>query len=161
MTLLGQNVDSYKWENPETGEPTDFADLLAMTAHIDPNLRVRFSTSHPKDMTDKVLHTMATHENMQVHSLAGADPGNSRILEMIYESHLRPRMVHRTEWKAFMKSLPEAAVSTTSSQVLFKKQKKHQDTLSIVEWAEYSMCPICLLLRAPWNQHAKTTVRHS
>jgi tRNA-2-methylthio-N6-dimethylallyladenosine synthase len=55
VTLLGQNVDSYKWENPETGKAVSFAELLEMVALVAPELRIRFSTSHPKDITDDVL----------------------------------------------------------------------------------------------------------
>ena len=64
VTLLGQNVDSYKWENPETGQMVNFANLLQMIAEINPLLRVRFSTSHPKDITDEVLLTMAKYKNI-------------------------------------------------------------------------------------------------
>jgi tRNA-2-methylthio-N6-dimethylallyladenosine synthase len=70
ITLLGQNVDSYYW-TPESsegnmgwGKPVTFANLLEQVALIDPSLRVRFSTSHPKDITDEVLHTIAAHENI-------------------------------------------------------------------------------------------------
>ena len=59
VTLLGQNVDSYKWKNPESDTQVTFAELLMMVADVHPDLRVRFSTSHPKDMTDDVLHAMA------------------------------------------------------------------------------------------------------
>ena len=64
VTLLGQNVDSYKWEHPETTTVTNFAQLLAMVADVAPELRVRFSTSHPKDITDEVLYTMAKYDNI-------------------------------------------------------------------------------------------------
>ncbi|MBE7176613.1 MAG: MiaB/RimO family radical SAM methylthiotransferase, partial [Mucilaginibacter polytrichastri] len=72
VTLLGQNVDSYKWKGKNEGEnsssepvsPVNFAQLLEMVAAVSPELRVRFSTSHPKDITDEVLYTMARHENI-------------------------------------------------------------------------------------------------
>ncbi|MEY3369284.1 MAG: hypothetical protein RI973_2439 [Bacteroidota bacterium] len=64
VTLLGQNVDSYKWQNPENGETVNFAQLLEMVARLNPALRVRFSTSHPKDITDEVLFTMSRYENI-------------------------------------------------------------------------------------------------
>jgi len=63
VTLLGQNVDSYKWKK-ETDETVSFAELLEMVAKVNPLLRIRFSTSHPKDMLDDVLHTMAKYENI-------------------------------------------------------------------------------------------------
>src|SRR6186713_229662 len=64
VTLLGQNVDSYYWHNPESGVNITFAALLEMVARINPKLRVRFSTSHPKDITDDVLYTIAAFENI-------------------------------------------------------------------------------------------------
>jgi len=71
VTLLGQNVDSYKWENPETKENVTFANLLKMVADVHPDLRVRFSTSHPKDITDEVLYAIRDNENIcnQVHDV--------------------------------------------------------------------------------------------
>ena len=59
VTLLGQNVDSYKWENPESEEKVNFAQLLEAVALVHPDLRIRFSTSHPKDITDEVVHTLS------------------------------------------------------------------------------------------------------
>ena len=64
VTLLGQNVDSFKWVNPETKEKVNFANLMEMVAQISPNLRVRFSTSHPKDITNEVLYTIAKYDNI-------------------------------------------------------------------------------------------------
>ena len=64
VTLLGQNVDSYKWTNPKTNEVVNFAKLLERSALIHSDLRIRFSTSHPKDITDDVLHTIAKYENI-------------------------------------------------------------------------------------------------
>jgi len=78
VTLLGQNVDSYKWQNPET---------QAMVALISPDLRVRFSTSHPKDMTDDVLHTMAKYENICNYIHLPVQSGNSRILKMMNRTY--------------------------------------------------------------------------
>ena len=64
VTLLGQNVDSYKWEDENSGEKVNFAQLLEKVALVNPELRVRFSTSHPKDITDDVLYTMAKYKNI-------------------------------------------------------------------------------------------------
>ena len=64
MTLLGQNVDSYYWTDNQTGQTITFAQLLEMVALISPLLRVRFSTSHPKDITDDVLFTMKKYDNI-------------------------------------------------------------------------------------------------
>ncbi len=138
VTLLGQNVDSYKWENPETGERADFADLLAMTAAVHPDLRVRFSTSHPKDMTDKVLHTMAAHENICKYIHLPVQSGNSRILEMMNRTYDRDWYMERIE--SIRSILPDAAVSSDIiTGFCSETEEEHQDTLSMVEWAGYTM----------------------
>lgn len=138
VTLLGQNVDSYKWENPESNERADFADLLAMTAAIHPDLRVRFSTSHPKDMTDKVLHTMAAHENICKYIHLPVQSGNSRILEMMNRTYDRAWYKERME--SIRRILPDAAVSSDIiTGFCSETEEEHQDTLSMVEWAGYSM----------------------
>lgn len=77
VTLLGQNVDSYKWQHPETDNWYHFADLLKLVAEVSPLLRVRFSTSHPKDITDEVLHTMAAYENICNYIHLPVQSGNS------------------------------------------------------------------------------------
>ena len=138
VTLLGQNVDSYKWENPETGEKVNFARLLEMTALIHPDLRVRFSTSHPKDMTDEVLHTMARHDNICKYIHLPVQSGNSRILEMMNRTYDRPWYVQRIE--AIRRILPDATVSSDIiTGFCSETEEEHQDTLSMVEWANYSM----------------------
>src|SRR5690606_32080587 len=82
VTLLGQNVDSYYYTPTEAGgagTPVTFAGLLEMVAQISPLLRIRFSTSHPKDITDDVLHTMAAHENICKYIHLPVQSGNTRI----------------------------------------------------------------------------------
>ncbi|MFM7770931.1 MAG: MiaB/RimO family radical SAM methylthiotransferase, partial [Bacteroidota bacterium] len=83
VTLLGQNVDSYYWRNPETEEDITFARLLEMVALISPKLRVRFSTSHPKDITDEVLYTMSSYENICRYIHLPVQSGSSRILQLM------------------------------------------------------------------------------
>lgn len=99
VTLLGQNVDSYKWSPEENNkarlEKTNvssvvrFADLLEMVANVHPDLRIRFSTSHPKDITDDVLHTMARHENICKYIHLPVQSGNNRILELMNRGYTR------------------------------------------------------------------------
>jgi tRNA-2-methylthio-N6-dimethylallyladenosine synthase len=138
VTLLGQNVDSFKWENPETGIVADFADLLEMVANIHPDLRVRFSTSHPKDMTDKVLETMAAHENICKYIHLPVQSGNSRILEMMNRTYDREWYIDRIE--AIRRIMPDC---TVSSDIIVgfctETEEEHQDTLSMVEYANYTM----------------------
>lgn len=138
VTLLGQNVDSYKWENPETGQRVDFADLLEMTAQVHPDLRVRFSTSHPKDMVDKVLHTMARYDNICKYIHLPVQSGNSRILELMNRTY--DRAWYRDRIEAIRRILPDAAVSSDIiTGFCTETEEEHQDTMSMVEWANYSM----------------------
>ncbi|MFY8036342.1 MAG: MiaB/RimO family radical SAM methylthiotransferase, partial [Cyclobacteriaceae bacterium] len=99
VTLLGQNVDSYKWSEVENNkarleknqitEIVNFAHLLEMVAKVHPDLRVRFSTSHPKDITDEVLHTMARYDNICKYIHLPVQSGNSRILELMNRGYTR------------------------------------------------------------------------
>ncbi len=99
VTLLGQNVDSYKWSAEENNKArmekkavdkiVNFANLLELVARVHPDLRVRFSTSHPKDITDEVLHTMARHENICKYIHLPVQSGSSRILEMMNRGYSR------------------------------------------------------------------------
>lgn len=138
VTLLGQNVDSYKWEHPDTGAVTDFADLLTIVANIHPDLRVRFSTSHPKDITDKVLHTMATHENICKYIHLPVQSGNTRVLELMNRTYTREWYMERME--AVRRIIPDCAVSSDIiAGFCSETEEEHQDTLSMIEWAQYSM----------------------
>jgi len=136
VTLLGQNVDSYKWTNPESGELYTFAQLLEMTAAVHPLLRVRFSTSHPKDMTDDVLHVMARFDNICKYIHLPVQSGNSRVLELMNRTYDRPWYQQRIE--AIRRILPEAAVSSDIiSGFCSETDEEHQDTLSLMEWSDF------------------------
>lgn len=138
VTLLGQNVDSYKWENPETEAKVDFADIMAMVADIHPDLRVRFSTSHPKDITDKVLHTMRRYENICKYIHLPVQSGNSRILELMNRTYDREWYMERV--KAIYRIIPECAISSDMiAGFCSETEEEHQDTLSIMEFTQYSM----------------------
>jgi tRNA-2-methylthio-N6-dimethylallyladenosine synthase len=99
VTLLGQNVDSYKWSAQENNKARlnklkdspviNFANLLERVAQVDPDLRVRFSTSHPKDITDEVLETMKAYENICKYIHLPAQSGNSRVLELMNRTYSR------------------------------------------------------------------------
>ncbi len=138
VTLLGQNVDSYRWQNPETGQTVNFAQLLERVALVHPRLRVRFSTSHPKDMTDEVLHTMARYDNICKYIHLPVQSGNSRILALMNRTYDRPWYEERI--RAIRRILPEAAVSSDIiAGFCTETEEEHQDTLSIIEWANFSM----------------------
>ena len=138
VTLLGQNVDSYKWKNPGDGQVVSFASLLRMVADIHPGLRVRFSTSHPKDITDEVLHTMAAHENICKYIHLPVQSGNSRILQLMNRTYDRSWYTSRLE--AIRTILPDCAVSSDIiTGFCSETEEEHRDTLSMMEFAGYSM----------------------
>ncbi len=138
VTLLGQNVDSFKWENPETKEIVNFAQLLEMVALIHPDLRVRFSTSHPKDITDEVLHTIAKYENLCKYIHLPVQSGNSRILKLMNRTYDRAWYEERVE--AIYRIIPECAISSDIiTGFCTETEEDHQDTLSIIEQSQYTM----------------------
>lgn len=138
VTLLGQNVDSYHWKNPDTEEAIDFADLLELTAAIDPDLRVRFSTSHPKDITDKVLNNMAKYENICKYIHLPVQSGNSNILKKMNRTYDREWYINKV--RRIYEIMPDCAISSDMiAGFCGETEEEHQETLSIMEIAQYSM----------------------
>ncbi|AIZ64063.1 (dimethylallyl)adenosine tRNA methylthiotransferase [Hymenobacter sp. DG25B] len=139
VTLLGQNVDSYKWASEDGAEQVNFAQLLESVALISPELRVRFSTSHPKDITDEVLHTMARHENICKYIHLPAQSGNTRILKLMNRTYDRPWYEDRVQ--AIRRILgDECAISSDMiSGFCSETEEEHQDTLSLMEYVKYDM----------------------
>ncbi|MEO1712675.1 MAG: tRNA (N6-isopentenyl adenosine(37)-C2)-methylthiotransferase MiaB, partial [Bacteroidota bacterium] len=138
VTLLGQNVDSYKWENPETKEVVNFAELLEMTAKVHPKLRIRFSTSHPKDITDEVLYTMGRYQNICEYIHLPVQSGNSRVLELMNRTYDREWYMDKI--RAINRILPDCAISSDIiAGFCSETEEEHQDTLSMIEFANYSM----------------------
>ena len=138
VTLLGQNVDSYHWKNPESGETIDFAQLLSMVAEVSPLLRVRFATSHPKDMTDDVLKTMAKYHNICKYIHLPVQSGSSRVLELMNRTYDREWYISRID--RIYELVPGVAVSSDIiAGFCTEDESDHQQTLSIMKYADYSM----------------------
>src|SRR5690606_10133944 len=143
VTLLGQNVDSYKYTKPvaegEVPEPAvNFAQLLAMVAEVSPELRVRFSTSHPKDITDEVLFTMAKYENICKYIHLPVQSGSSRILELMNRTYDREWYMNRVS--RIYEIMPDCAISSdVIAGFCTETEEDHRETLSMMEWANYSM----------------------
>ena len=147
VTLLGQNVDSYKWspeennkarlEKTEVTEVVKFSNLLEMVAAVHPDLRVRFSTSHPKDITDDVLHAMARHENICKNIHLPAQSGNSRILEMMNRGYTREWYLEKVE--RIREILGERCGLSTDMITGFcsETEAEHQETLSLMETVKF------------------------
>ncbi len=154
VTLLGQNVDSYKWTNPENGEHINFARLLEKVAQIHPDLRVRFSTSHPKDITDEVLMTMASYENICKYIHLPVQSGNSRVLELMNRTYDREWYIDRVN--SIRRILPECAISSdVITGFCSETEIEHQDTLSIMNFAQYSMSYMFAYSERPGTLAAK------
>lgn len=138
VTLLGQNVDSYYYTAPGQSTAITFANLLDAVARISPKLRVRFSTSHPKDITDEVLHTMAAHENICKYIHLPVQSGSTRILQLMNRTYTR-------EWYAakvdrIRDILPGCGISSDIiAGFCTEEERDHKDTLSIMEYSKYDM----------------------
>ncbi|HEY8401072.1 MAG TPA: MiaB/RimO family radical SAM methylthiotransferase, partial [Cytophagaceae bacterium] len=130
VTLLGQNVDSYKWESEDKSEKVNFAQLLERVALLSPDLRVRFSTSHPKDITDEVLYTMKKYENICKYIHLPAQSGNTRILEKMNRTYTREWYIERID--AIRRIIGEDCGISTDMIAGFcsETEEEHQDTLS-------------------------------
>ncbi|RYG09484.1 MAG: radical SAM protein, partial [Chitinophagaceae bacterium] len=177
VTLLGQNVDSYLWNQPKaekvkiddltddmntlTGDAllealsnknelpeklvkkdeeagsVNFAQLLEMVAAISPDLRIRFSTSHPKDITDEVLYTIAKHDNICNYIHLPVQSGNSRILALMNRTYTREWYMNRID--AVRRIIPGCAISADIiAGFCTETEEEHQDTLSIMDYAKYN-----------------------
>lgn len=137
VTLLGQNVDSFKW-NPEGEEPINFAQLLQLVANVSPELRIRFSTSHPKDITNEVLETIAANENICNYIHLPAQSGNSRILKKMNRTYDREWYLERAD--AIRRIVGEDAGMSSDfiSGFCSETEEDHKDTLSLMEHVKYN-----------------------
>ncbi|TVQ43798.1 MAG: tRNA (N6-isopentenyl adenosine(37)-C2)-methylthiotransferase MiaB [Saprospirales bacterium] len=154
VTLLGQNVDSYKWENPENSEVYSFARILRMVADIHPDLRVRFSTSHPKDITDDVLFAIAEYENICNYIHLPVQSGNSRVLELMNRTYTREWYMDKV--KRIYEVIPDCAISSDMiAGFCTETEEEHKDTLSIMDFTQYSMSYMFMYSERPGTLAAK------
>lgn len=137
VTLLGQNVDSYKWKNPENDKVVTFAELLERIALLSPDLRIRFSTSHPKDITDDVLYTMAKYENICKYIHLPVQSGSTRILKLMNRTYTAEW--YREKVNRIYEIMPDCAVSSDMiAGFCTETEEDHQETLAIMEHSGYS-----------------------
>ena len=138
VTLLGQNVDSYKWKNPETGDVVSFAQLLVMVSKIHPDLRVRFSTSHPKDITDDVMIAIRDHENICNYIHLPVQSGSSRILKLMNRTYDRSWYMSKID--RIRELIPDCAISSDIiTGFCTETEEDHLESLSIIDYAKYTM----------------------
>ena len=173
VTLLGQNVDSYKFSYEVSGmryEVSDesiasnlkaqssklinFANLLEMVAQIHPDLRVRFSTSHPKDITDEVLYTMARYENICKYIHLPVQSGNSEILKKMNRTYDREWYMNRV--KRIYEIMPDCAISSDIiTGFCSETEEQHRDSISMIEFADYTMSYMFMYSERPNTPAAK------
>lgn len=149
VTLLGQNVDSYNWspnqelngndehEKANEKEVVNFARLLAKVADIHPDLRVRFSTSHPKDITDEVLYTIKRYDNICKYIHLPAQSGNSRILELMNRTYSREWYIKKID--AIREILGEECGISSDMITGFcsETEEEHKDTVTLMDYVQY------------------------
>lgn len=155
VTLLGQNVDSYKWKSADETEQVNFAQLLESVALVNPLLRVRFSTSHPKDITDEVLYTINKHDNICKSIHLPAQSGNSRILELMNRTYDREWYLGRIE--AIRRIIGSDCGISTDMIIGFcsETEEEHHDTLSIMEQVRYNFAYMYTYSERPGTPAAK------
>lgn len=158
VTLLGQNVDSYIWSGgglkkdiltPEQkANSVNFAKLLEMVAQIHPDLRVRFSTSHPKDLTDDVIYTIANYENICNYIHLPVQSGNSRILEMMNRGYNREWYLERIA--AIKRIIPDCGISMDIiTGFCSETEDEHKDTLTLMEEVKYDFAYMFMYSERP------------
>ncbi|MBK7679373.1 MAG: tRNA (N6-isopentenyl adenosine(37)-C2)-methylthiotransferase MiaB [Chitinophagaceae bacterium] len=136
VTLLGQNVDSYYFLDEKNDITVTFAMLLERVALISPLLRVRFSTSHPKDITDEVLHTIAKYDNICNYIHLPVQSGSSRILQLMNRTYTREWYMGKVD--RIKQIIPDCGISADIiTGFCTEEEQDHQDTLSIMEYAKY------------------------
>ena len=137
VNLLGQNVDSYLWKDPESADgDVNFAQLLEMVARISPDLRVRFSTSHPKDISDEVIYTMAMYDNICKHIHLPVQSGSNAMLEKMRRKYTREWYLERV--RKIRSVMPDCGLTTDIiAGFCGETEQDHKDTLSLMEEAAF------------------------
>lgn len=152
VTLLGQNVDSYSYGR--NGHEEGFPELLESVAAISPLLRVRFSTSHPKDISDQLLTTMSKYRNVCRHIHLPVQSGSTRILELMNREYSREWYMERI--MAIRTILPGCSVSTDIiAGFCTETEEDHRETLSLMEWAGYDFAYMFKYSERPGTKAAR------
>ena len=138
VTLLGQNVDSYHWNDETINTNITFANLLEKVALISPLLRVRFSTSHPKDITDEVLFTMKKYDNICNYIHLPVQSGSSRMLEMMNRTYSREWYISKVN--RIKEVIPDCGLSTDLiAGFCTETEEDHQASLTLMEYCKYDL----------------------
>jgi len=152
VTLLGQNVDSYIWD--KNGFNIGFPELLEKVAEIDPLLRIRFSTSHPKDISDDLLKTMARYDNICKHIHLPVQSGSNRILKLMNREYTRESYMDRIS--AIRKFIPDCSISTDMiSGFCTETEEDHQASLTLMEWTGFDFAYMFKYSERPGTRAAR------
>jgi tRNA-2-methylthio-N6-dimethylallyladenosine synthase len=152
VTLLGQNVDSYKRVN--NANSTGFPELLERVAKINPLLRIRFSTSHPKDISDELLKTISRYDNICKHIHLPAQSGSSRILKLMNREYTREWYMDRVT--AIRSFIPGCALSTDIiTGFCTETEEDHIETLSLMEWSGFDFAYMFRYSERPGTKAAR------
>jgi len=152
VTLLGQNVDSYKWI--ESNTIFNFPELLENVAIENPLMRIRFSTSHPKDISDDLLQTIARHENICKHIHLPAQSGSSRILKLMNREYSREWYMDRVD--TIRKTIPDCALSTDMiTGFCTETEEDHKESLSLMEWVNFDFAYMFKYSERPGTKAAR------
>ncbi len=158
VTLLGQNVDSYYWNSSPANEglagAVTFAALLEKVAQIHPHLRIRFSTSHPKDITDEVLQTMAEYENICRYIHLPVQSGSTRILQLMNRTYTREWYLAKVN--RIRQMMPDCGLSSdVITGFCTETEEDHQDTLRLMEQIQYDFSYMFMYSERPGTLAAK------
>ncbi len=154
VTLLGQNVDSYHWMNESTNEPVTFAQLLEKVALVSPLLRIRFSTSHPKDITDEVLFTIKKYDNICNYIHLPVQSGSSRVLQMMNRTYSREWYISKVN--RIREILPDCGLSTDMiTGFCTETEADHEESLSLMEYCRYDLAYLYFYSERPGTLAAR------
>ena len=154
VTLLGQNVDSYCHVDEQTGQTVTFANLLDMTAKVSPLLRIRFSTSHPKDITDDVLHTMAAHTNICRYIHLPLQAGSTRVLQLMNRTYTREWYLAKV--RRIREIMPDCGISSdVIAGFCTETDEDHQDTLDVMRQSRYDFSYMFMYSERPGTLAAR------
>jgi tRNA-2-methylthio-N6-dimethylallyladenosine synthase len=138
VILLGQNVDSYYWIDEANDETVTFGKLLEKVASVSPGLRVRFSTSHPKDITDEVLFTMAKHDNICSYIHLPLQSGSTRVLQLMNRTYTREWYTAKVN--RIREIIPDCGISSDIiAGFCTETEEDHIDTLNMMQTSMYDM----------------------
>jgi tRNA-2-methylthio-N6-dimethylallyladenosine synthase len=169
ITLLGQNVNSYLWfgggpkkefkklTQDEQDSSVDFADLIEMCAIAVPHMRIRYSTSHPRDINEKVVHTMAKYKNLCNYIHLPAQSGNTRVLDIMSRNYTREWYMDKI--RMIRSIIPDCGISCDIiAGFCSETEEEHQDTLSLIDWAEFEFSYMYIYSERPGTPAAKKLV---